>query len=58
MKRTLIILTALFLLAGCGANKSTYHHLTQNEQMAYNFLRGMYSGDTAAKNHVISKYAT
>lgn len=58
MKRTIIILMVLFLLTGCGSSKSAQRHLTQNEQVAYNFLKGMYSGDTIKKNHVISKYTT
>jgi hypothetical protein len=56
MKRTLIILMVLFLLTGCGANESTHRHLTQDEQVAFNFLKGMYSGDSVKKSHVISKY--
>ncbi|MET1249973.1 hypothetical protein ABWW58_14430 [Sporolactobacillus sp. STCC-11] len=58
MKRTFIILMVLFLLTGCGSSKSTRRHLTQNEQVAYNFLKGMYSGNSVKKNHVISKDTT
>ncbi|TGA95581.1 hypothetical protein E4665_17850 [Sporolactobacillus shoreae] len=58
MKKVILVIATLLLLSACGSqNGIPQNQFSQDEQVAYNFLKGVYSGDKNDQEDAVSKYA-